>query len=176
MSQEKADGVSPLVLTLIVGLPILSGSPLAMDPQRTRLAGHWIQVEPSPSTAGVGPTCGSGCVITQDEKTLTVGGAEGRVPAVFKLDGSPTRTVFGTGPYAAESTVIARWEGSVLVITRQTGRNPVSTNRLVIDGESPDHLSHRSGPGRRWHEVHLPARPVTVGPTGLAEALQADPS
>ena len=136
-------------LVLAFSVVSLTGSvSLSIAPQQhPQLAGHWVQDTPDPVRFGVGPTCGMDCVISQDEKTLTVKiGA--LAAASFTLDGKPKTTVASMGPYSAETTTMARWEGAVLVIVRSTtgGTMKQSTNRLSLrDGHL---LIEASGSGR----------------------------
>jgi hypothetical protein len=109
------------------------------------LSGHWVLDPPPAPNEEAGPVCGLECTITQDAKVLTVIIRGADRTGTYKLDGSPVAETRTSGNYSTQITHTARWEGTTLVILRQTGpvggtptietttRLSLNNGRLVID-------------------------------------------
>ena len=116
-----------LMLVVLDAGPLAAalGSPLLQEQAHPSFAGHWVL---SARPAGEIPAiCRVECIISQDEKTLTVRDVDGSLIQSYLLGGPPqktTKTVFG---HVLDETITSRWEGRVLLIDRVTVLQPETT-------------------------------------------------
>lgn len=159
-----------LVFALCISIMEASiATPAFLLQQPPNLAGHWV-LDPPPGPSGVdGPVCGHECDITQAARVLTVI-IRGRPAQTYRLDGSPATTTDTMGNYCSQTTVTARWDGTILVITRQTGpvggsptietttRLSLNNGCLVIDNKGRINGQPYSGRGGGKPFVYRPAK------------------